>query len=1300
MESSRKRMWTLVSRHWVAVVVAGLLAVTWGVEQLYIRMLRHQAPQALERVVLGAEKKVVVRFDAMQAAMRKRAAALAAEPTVVAVLSGETKPESLVRHVARMRLPARWSAAVYDANGTLLAWNGTSLAPRAEAIPAGQAIQWGLATDGRWRQALELWYQVPGTQGYVRLLQLLYERTPVQNEFLQDFRIGDQWSLLVGLRVRTSFDLDARWQGGTPLFARGGMLVGHFALERPQLEGLVVSARRHFRGLLALWLTALMGIGLWNLWGRYRSKRTWSRVGIFLLALWGARFALLSIRVPARWQTGKAPLSPLFDATHMASTAGGGLMGSTGDLLISALFLLLTALVLLRFAHRRYGAVLGFTACWHHLRRSPVQVARMLGVMVVGLGLVTLLGAGVRHAVLDSTVNVLSREGLLPEPLVLVIYCSLATAALAVVLTIAALARVAIGSQARMNTAPARQPAPYWIVALLLLAACVVFASRHLDAPWLVLLAFLGVGVAATILRVGASLHWLTLRGVLLVTLVVCTLLYPLLFAGLSERRHSRMEHAAASFDRGFDPSVAFALRDLLEGARSDTTIAAAIVSGDSTRLSAAVMGLKRGTLLSLRGAFDLSVRLFDARGSPFGAAAADSVRLTKRLHAVRLGKEEANAVVLSAADTDDRRAYQGVAPVVSGEGRLGWIMARAVPEVLPEEAGTPLLRTLLSSGYRDLYANLSLGSFRDGDGLLVRSIGRSFRHIALDTTVAAALQDTSALWRLDVYGDRRYEAYYLRRADGQVVGVRASAVAAFDHLYYLLRLIVAGLGIGLPCYLVGIVLRRSARMLPAKRVRFQDKVLNAFLSMAILAVIPVGIVGVRVVTEENTKAIQSWLRNSLQLVDGALASEARAGEALHHVLERISIDSLAVRMGLDFNLYEEERLIAASRSQLVRERLTDVRLPIQAYEALFLDGYKSTFVPQQLGGFRYTAGYHVLLDETGRPRYVLSVPTLPEQERIEEERARTLAYLFGALLALMMLVMLTASLLARALARPIARLQQGLQAVGQGHFGRRLPVQTRDEVGQLAQTFNDMQRQLAESRQQLALQHKQLAWREMARQVAHEIKNPLTPMKLSVQHLQRAYETHKPKGEQRFSGLFYRITNVLVKEIGALAHIANEFASFARMPARIVEPLDLREVIREVAVLMQEETPERITFEVQLSDEPLKVQADRKELKRIYVNLIKNALEAMKLDHSGAIVIVARQEGSMAVSSVSDTGCGIAPELQEKIFKPSFSTKTSGTGLGLAIARASIEDFGGTIGFEARKVRGTMFHIRLPVLD
>jgi nitrogen fixation/metabolism regulation signal transduction histidine kinase len=450
---------------------------------------------------------------------------------------------------------------------------------------------------------------------------------------------------------------------------------------------------------------------------------------------------------------------------------------------------------------------------------------------------------------------------------------------------------------------------------------------------------------------------------------------------------------------------------------------------------------------------------------------------------------------------------------------------------------------------------------------------------------------------------------------------------------------------------------------------------------------------------------VERRLRDQLTRVEETLSLEARPDEPLWRAAARMDVDSLAARVGLDLRVYEDGQLVGTSRPRLVRDGLVDERLPGAVYHQLYDESYRFAAADAALGAFRYRVGYEALVDEEGRPRLVVGVPTLAQQEQVAEEQARTLAYLFGALLVLFVVVMLTAVTLASALARPIARLREGLEAVGEGRFAEALPVDTRDEIGDLVRTFNEMRAQLAESRRKLAQQEREIAWREMARQVAHEIKNPLTPMKLSIQHLRRAFERAQAGREKdsAFAGLFDRITSTLIEQIESLVRIANEFSTFARLPTRVPEPLDLNEVIEEAAHLMGEDA-EAGSIELDLHPAPLVVEADREELRRTYINLLKNALQALPDDRAGRVRVsttLRSDDGAPAAESrVVDNGTGIPPEVRDKIFEPNFSTKTSGTGLGLAIAQKSIDELGGTIGYETEEGEGTTFWVRLPLAE
>jgi nitrogen fixation/metabolism regulation signal transduction histidine kinase len=247
--------------------------------------------------------------------------------------------------------------------------------------------------------------------------------------------------------------------------------------------------------------------------------------------------------------------------------------------------------------------------------------------------------------------------------------------------------------------------------------------------------------------------------------------------------------------------------------------------------------------------------------------------------------------------------------------------------------------------------------------------------------------------------------------------------------------------------------------------------------------------------------------------------------------------------------------------------------------------------------------------------------------------------------------------------------------------------------MGDLANAFNRMSLELDKSRERLAQSEREVAWKEMARQVAHEIKNPLTPMKLSVQHVEHAYETK----DENFATIFRRVMRTLSEQIAVLTRIATEFARFGEMPRRRYTFLSLRKVV-DSAVALFDADRGRIRFVIEMPENLSSIYADEEEFRRTLVNLIRNAVQA--IERWGVIVIAAKERHGLIHLTITDTGAGIPKETLAKIFDPNFSTKTSGMGLGLAIVKRSITDMSGQIAVESEVGKGTTFHIDLPARD
>jgi nitrogen fixation/metabolism regulation signal transduction histidine kinase len=231
----------------------------------------------------------------------------------------------------------------------------------------------------------------------------------------------------------------------------------------------------------------------------------------------------------------------------------------------------------------------------------------------------------------------------------------------------------------------------------------------------------------------------------------------------------------------------------------------------------------------------------------------------------------------------------------------------------------------------------------------------------------------------------------------------------------------------------------------------------------------------------------------------------------------------------------------------------------------------------------------------------------------------------------------------------------------------------------------------LENSAQKLAQSERENAWREMAKQVAHEIKNPLTPLKLGLQLLEKSWKDKDPKFDIKFE----RFSKSFVEQIDSLSKIASEFSNFAKMPETHLERFDVFEVITQATTIFKQ--TENCTIVFVSPAEPFYILADKDQILRCFNNLLKNAIEAIPTEREGLIEIACARDASHVFIKIKDNGNGIPEALRSRIFVPNFTTKTSGTGLGLAMVKNAIEHSGGSISFDTELGVGSIFHISFP---
>jgi signal transduction histidine kinase len=304
------------------------------------------------------------------------------------------------------------------------------------------------------------------------------------------------------------------------------------------------------------------------------------------------------------------------------------------------------------------------------------------------------------------------------------------------------------------------------------------------------------------------------------------------------------------------------------------------------------------------------------------------------------------------------------------------------------------------------------------------------------------------------------------------------------------------------------------------------------------------------------------------------------------------------------------------------------------------------------------------------------------------DEALRAIAWGAAALaVGAFALALLVGAIIARRITGPLRELADGANAVAGGSLDASVPVRTRDEVGELAVTFNGMTRDLATARDELVRAERVAAWREIAQRIAHEIKNPLTPIQMAIETLQRAHAKNAPQ----FDALFGESAQTILDEVGRLKRIVHEFSSFARMPAPVLAPVDVSELVDGALALYK---GGELALALELPRDLPRALADKEQLTQVVINLVENARDAVA--GKGTIRVVTRVADGRVELEVADSGPGLSDEARAKLFTPYFTTKPRGTGLGLAIVHRIVSDHGGEIRVGGAPGAGAVFTVTL----
>ncbi len=430
---------------------------------------------------------------------------------------------------------------------------------------------------------------------------------------------------------------------------------------------------------------------------------------------------------------------------------------------------------------------------------------------------------------------------------------------------------------------------------------------------------------------------------------------------------------------------------------------------------------------------------------------------------------------------------------------------------------------------------------------------------------------------------------------------------------------------------------------------------------------------------------------DELRLIN-AYSSSARFDSVCKSNWFKDYIIKTANRQKIDINIFQDRGvLLSSSQEDIYDKGLVSRAMRPSALYQLNKLGKSIVVQNERVAGLSYLSAYEPLTDGFGKTMGYINVPFFSSEKDLNFQ----ISNIVVTLINLYAFIFLISSVITVFITRWITRtFNMIIKQFGRINLQRNERIQWPydDEIGLLVAEYNKMVNKVEENAARLAQSERESAWREMARQVAHEIKNPLTPMKLNIQYLQQAMKNDAANIKE----LTDKVANSIVEQIDNLSYIASEFSNFATMPEARPEKLELGELLHKAVELHLDDAHVKVT----ILDVPEKlfVNSDRSQLLRVFTNLLENARQAIPADRNGNILVSLTSENNEVTISIADNGAGIPEEVVKKMFQPYFTTKSSGTGLGLAMTKKIIEFWKGTIWFETEEGVGTTFFMRLPL--
>lgn len=1040
--------------------------------------------------------------------------------------------------------------------------------------------------------------------------------------------------------------------------------------QKPILDNYLIELNQKFGAIQSISLfLLLLTIVIWLWVNTLRNDSKIQKVAVFILLILTLRIGLFLLNIPAL-----ILMSELLNSAYFSSTWGFGIVKSPLELFLSLLVLISELLIIYKYfvfdridfsAHRKHGNVVKFLVSAF--------------VIFISLALFRALGSAIKSVVFDSSIYYFEDFNIVPDPPILLMHFNILL--MGVIIIFAAVILFAL-----------------------------LFKYLYDEKKSKLLYVFVGVFVAVQLLGLAYHSFQSSPQLTIFLRFVLISLLFAVLYFIVIRRSYSKVIFLYIAFSSSFvtvsllnhyngeqqreslkkfaedltrpkEHWLDYVIFETLNNEENEELILSYL--NDPLSASRICFRIWNSSLLHQEGIVSC-VRILDSTFQTIG-----EINFDKRLFRDRLWTSLPEDTDL---ELERYAALSSDGYVLSGIRRIDLPDKEVHLEVNtynnPSGIDLKFLPAFMGQNIYLMEPQFSLSKvnlFEIQDGKLVNSISEvDIGSENIKTIGDAEFSRLNEAWLNLKIDDEQYVFYLLKDDRGEFEKVIAAASKLNDLSFNLFHFFkVFFIHSIIIFFFASITFAFEFNKNKERLFTFRAKLLFVLLFISIIPMITMAIYFKQLTDEKNESAIHYKLLKRATSVEEYLNK--------YNIPGALNIDILYKRiendLGISFALYKDKKLSYASKKLYYDSGLLSSLLVPVVQEKLYLDGKTSVLIQEEINDYKFDAVYR--RTKIGNDEIVIKVSDLFNSILLPLSETDASIFIFGVYSFAVLLIIVISTLLANQISSPIRKLTVATKSVASGDLGLKIEQKSRGEVQQLVDEFNLMVEEIKKNQIELAEIERESAWKEMAKQVAHEIKNPLTPMKLSVQQLIAA---HSDKS-QKFNEIFEKVTRTLINQIETLKNIASEFSSFARMPGMKMETIKLRSIIDDAVDLFIEE---HVKISLDLPEDITEIKGDVQQLRRALINLVRNSIQA----NATEIIFKLTRRDKKLVLDVIDNGSGIPKEIVDKIFNPNFTTKELGMGVGLTLAKRLMENLEGKIFVKNTSSSGTTITLEFPIIN